>query len=93
MFKRLKEKWKVNGWNLLLIISTFALGGSLCGYVGRMILTTTGIDKGLIYFLLYIILISILWPFSVLLISIPLGQYSFFKNYIKRIINKIGGKK
>lgn len=92
MLNRLKEKWKVNGWNLFLIITTFALGGSLCGYAGRGVLSILGLDKGFIYYLLYIIIITVLWPMSVVLVSIPLGQYLFFKNYIRRIINKIGGK-
>lgn len=93
MLNRLKEKWKVNGLNLFLIITTFALGGSLCGFAGRKLLALFEIDKGFIYYVLYIITISILWPFSVLLVSIPLGQFLFFKNYIRRIIYKIGGKR
>ena len=35
MFKRLQEKWKVSALRVLLIILTFAIGGSLTGYAGR----------------------------------------------------------
>lgn len=92
MFKKLQSRWKVNGWNLALILVTFALGGSLCGYAGRKLLLMTGLDKGPLWIILYIILITLLWPVCVLLISIPLGQFVFFRNYINRIINKLRKK-
>ncbi len=93
MLEKLKKHWKVNGINLLLIIATFALGGSLCGFAGRKILLFTTLDKGFTWFFLYIILVTLLWPLSVILVSIPLGQYAFFKKYIIRIWNKIISKK
>ncbi len=92
MFNKLKERWKVNGVSLILIIATFALGGSLCGYAGRKLLLLTNLEKGLLWFVLYIVLITLLWPLCVMLISIPLGQFSFFKRYILRIWGKMSGK-
>ncbi len=85
MFNKLKEKWKVNGLNLLLILTTFALGGSLCGYAGRKLLLLTGLEKGVAWLVAYILLVTLLWPLCVLLISIPLGQFKFFKSYISKI--------
>ncbi len=90
MFKNLQAKWKVNGARLFLILLTFALGGSLCGYAGRKILGVMAIDQRWIWILLYIILISLLWPVCVLLISIPLGQFGFFRKYIKKIGRRVG---
>ncbi len=93
MFEKLKQHWKVNGINLALIITTFALGGSLCGYAGRKLLALTNIDKGVLWVVLYILLITLLWPLAVLLVSIPLGQFSFFKKYIFRVLRRFGGKR
>ncbi len=93
MFEKLKAHWKVNGLNLLLIITTFALGGSLCGFMGRKLLLLTGLEKGFFWFLFYMILVTLLWPFCVLIISIPLGQFSFFKKYIMKIWKKMTGSK
>jgi len=93
MLEKLKARWKVNGINLVLIIATFALGGSLCGWAGRRLLLLTGLEKGITWIILYILLITLLWPLCVLLISIPLGQFAFFKRYIQRIGKKFGGKK
>ncbi len=93
MFERLKARWKVNTINLLLIIATFALGGSLCGYAGRRLLLLTNLEKGIAWVVLYVLLVTLLWPVCVLLISIPLGQFAFFKRYIIRIGKKMSGKK
>lgn len=89
MLKKLQQRWKVNSTNLLLIITTFAIGGSLCGLAGRKILLLTGLEKGFLWGLLYIISITLIWPLCVLLISIPLGQFSFFKNYLNKIWARI----
>ncbi len=93
MLKKLQQKWKVGLLQLVLIIITFALGGSLCGYIGRKILTLTNIDKGVLWIVLYVILVTILWPIAVILVSIPMGQFAFFKNYLKKVWRRISGRK
>ena len=93
MFHKLKAHWNVNGINLVLIIATFALGGSLCGYAGRKILLLVGLEKGVAWIVLYIILVTLLWPLCVLLISIPLGQFAFFKRYLIKVWQKLSGRK
>ncbi|HSN62038.1 MAG TPA: formyltransferase family protein, partial [Ferruginibacter sp.] len=92
MFENLQRKWKVNGIQVLLILTTFALGGSICGIVGRKIMGLTGIDKGVIWIITYIFILTIIWPLCVLLTSIPLGQFTFFKKYISKIFNRFKGK-
>ena len=93
MFTKLKQHWKVNGLDLILIIITFAVGGSLCGIAGRKIMTLLNIEKGALWILLYILLVTLLWPMAVLLVSIPLGQFVFFKNYIGKIVGRFSNKK
>ncbi len=93
MFQKLQDKWKVSGTDFLLIFLTFAIGGSLCGIAGKKIMSFTGIDKGLVWLIVYIIILTIIWPLCVLLISIPLGQFRFFKKYISRILSRFTGQK
>ena len=94
MLKKLKARWKVNSINLVLIITTFAMGGSLCGYLGRTILALSNLENyKLVWFVFYIIIVTLLWPLSVLAISIPLGQFAFFKRYILKVWQKLSGKK
>jgi hypothetical protein len=92
MLENLKEKWGVGPARVVLILVTFALGGSLTGYLARKILSVTGIDTIYLYIPVYIILVTILWPIMVLLVSIPLGQFFFFRSYIRRIAKKISRK-
>ncbi len=93
MFQKLQDKWKVSGTDFLLIFITFAIGGSLCGIAGKKIMSLTGIDKGLVWLIVYIIILTIIWPLCVLLISIPLGQFRFFKKYISKILARFTGQK
>jgi hypothetical protein len=92
MFQKLQNKWKVSTGRLILVITTFAIGGSLCGYAGKKIMSVTPIEKGIIWVFLYVLLVTILWPVAVLLVSIPLGQFIFFKNYIKKIFSQMSDK-
>ncbi len=93
MFKRLQQKWGVSGGRLFLILCTFALGGSLCGWTGRKILSLTGLERGAVWVGVYILLITILWPLAVLLVSVPLGQTRFFLGYLRRVGRKLAGRK
>jgi K+-transporting ATPase A subunit len=91
MFKRLKEKWKLSWTSFVLVFSTFAIGGSSCGYLGRKLLSLTGLESGLLYYTLYIVLMCLLWPLCVIVISIPLGQFGFFRNYLRKMSQTILG--
>jgi hypothetical protein len=92
MFERLKQKWNVGGWRLFLILVTFAIGGSLCGYAGKKIMSWMGIDSVAVYIPVYIVIITLLWPICVLIISIPFGQYRFFTNYLRKMFRWFGRK-
>ena len=93
MFERLQKKWKVSGLKLTIIIITFAIGGSLTGYAGKKIMNLLWLEKGAIWVIIYLLLIALIWPLAVLLVSIPFGQFYFFKNYIKRIGQRLGMSK
>jgi hypothetical protein len=93
-FRKLKHKWQVkNDLQLILILCTFAIGGSLSGYFARVIREPLGLSHPALKVVVYIILITILWPLCVLVISIFLGQFSFFKKYLKKLGNRIIGRK
>jgi formyltetrahydrofolate-dependent phosphoribosylglycinamide formyltransferase len=90
MLEQLQKKWKVKGGQLALILFTFAIGGSFTGYVARKLMSLLSIGQSWVWVLIYILLITLLWPLAVLLISIPLGQYPFFIKYIRKIGARIG---
>lgn len=93
MLERLKNKWKVNNWQLLLVICTFAIGGSLCGFIGRKLMPVFAIEHPIAWGVIYFIVVTIIWPICVLLVSIPFGQFSFFTKYLSQLMQKLMGRK
>ena len=85
MFEKIKHRWHVNTLDLVLIICTFAVGGSLCGYLSKKIISLLTIEKGIIWVIIYFIILTLIWPICVLMISIPFGQLSFFKQYLYKM--------
>lgn len=90
MLDRLQKKWGVNGGRLTLILLTFAIGGSATGFVGKKIMNALSISQDWLWAIIYILLVTIIWPFAVLIISIPFGQFEFFKGYIRKLGKKMG---
>ena len=88
MLERLQKKWKVSGIRLTLILFTFAIGGSLTGYAGRKLIGLFTIDQKWLWVIVYIIIVTLLWPMAVLLVSVFTGQFRFFSTYIKKIGTK-----
>jgi folate-dependent phosphoribosylglycinamide formyltransferase PurN len=88
---RLQQKWGVGALQFWLIMTTFALGGSLSGYLNKQILNLVFLEKNAAYWLIYPLLLTILWPFSVILVSFLTGQFQFFKGYLGRIWGRLIG--
>ena len=85
MFEQLQQKWKVGGRQLLLILCTFAIGGSLTGLAGKRIMQLITLERGPAWVLIYVIVVTLIWPIAVLLISIPFGQFAFFRSYLRQM--------
>lgn len=91
---KLKHKWQVrNILQVILILCTFALGGTACSYLGKRIMHHIGPEHRGLWIAAYILMVTILWPLCVLAISIPLGQFRFFSKYLKKLGNRIIGRK
>lgn len=93
MFERLQSKWNVSGLKLTIIIFTFAIGGSLTGYMGKKVMNLFALERSVLWFVIYLLIVIIIWPLAVLLVSIPFGQFQFFKNYIQRMGKRFGMSK
>lgn len=91
---RLRSKWQVrNVLQVILILCTFAIGGSACGYIGKRLIALLHIDNRAIWLLVYILLVTLLWPLCVLVISIPFGQFGFFRKYLAKMGRRMSGRK
>ena len=90
MLNKLKARWGVNGLGLALILCTFAVGGSLSGYLAKSVMQLMSIDSGWYYLPLYIIVVSLLWPLSVISVSVLFGQFGFFSKYLMKMGARMG---
>ncbi len=93
MLNKLQQKWKVSKGRMMLILITFATGGSICGWLGKLILSTISLEKGVLWFIIYIILVTLLWPICVLAVSLFTGQFLFFKEYLNKMYKRMKGVK
>jgi formyltetrahydrofolate-dependent phosphoribosylglycinamide formyltransferase len=89
--KKLQEKWGLAPVQFWLVILTFALGGSLSGRLCSFLLKMAFSEKNWAFWLVYPIVLTILWPFSVLFVSLLTGQFRFFKGYLSRVGAKLIG--
>jgi len=90
-FKRLQEKWKLGTGQFWLVILTFALGGSLSGRLCSFLLKLVFLEKNWAFWLVYPLFLTILWPFSVIFVSLFTGQFAFFKGYLGRVGSRLLG--
>lgn len=91
MFQRLKQRWKVNGLQLFLILCVFAITGTTTAYLTRQVTYWLNLDSSSAwYWILKIGMLLFGYQVLILLFSIPFGQFSFFWNYEKKILGKMG---
>ena len=90
MFQKLRQRWGVSAVRLVLILCTFAIGGSLCGYAARKLMQVLDAPDGVVWWLLYLVLVTLLWPVAVMLVSVLFGQFAFFKSYLMRMARRMG---
>ena len=88
---KLQRKWGVGPVQFWLIIATFALGGSLSGRLCSYLLKLVFLEKNWAFWLIYPLFLTILWPFSVIFVSLFTGQFRFFKGYLGRVGSRLLG--
>ncbi len=93
MLTKLQLKWKVNETQLWLILLTFAVGGTLSGKLAKLVFGLMGLHFNFIGIMMYIVLVTLIWPFCVLGVSVLTGQIGFFRRYLSTLWSKILGKK
>ncbi|HMT35749.1 MAG: diacylglyceryl transferase [Bacteroidetes bacterium] len=93
MFEKLKQRWKVSGTQLFLILCVFAITGTTTAYISKAITSWVGLTVESPLWQragLRALVLIFGYQFIILLVSIPFGQFSFFWNYEKKILRKMG---
>jgi len=90
MFQRLKQKWNVNGTQFILILCVFAITGTTTAWLTRSVTQWLQLDASSFWY--WAIKIGILlfgYQILILLFAIPFGQFNFFWNYEKKILQRM----
>jgi len=93
MFENLKKKWKVDNKQLILILCTFAVTGTLTAYISRSITGWVGFTDVTFWgwkLLLRLFILLIGYQVIILIVSFFFGQFRFFWNYEKKILRWMG---
>lgn len=94
-FRKLENKWMVKyKWEMISIFLVFAITGSSSVFISKPIMKVIGITKENLnvfaYWLLYIIIGLIFYQVLLITIAWIFGQYSFFRDFLKRLAKRIG---
>ncbi len=95
--KKLKERWGItSNFQMVIIIIVFAINGTLTSKIATMVLEfmefTIQKQKFIFYYFVLIILITIIYPFLIMLIGFLFGQFKFFFKFGKNMLSKLGLK-
>lgn len=90
-FKRLEEKWEVTPKRLIIILIVFACTGTTIVIIKKPILKAIlgGEDPGVLFYILYYIFILPVYNVFLLLYGFLFGQFSWFWNYEKKMLNRM----
>lgn len=92
---KLKQRWNItSNFQLFIILLVFAITGSTSALIAKPILAFIGITKESVslwlFYPLYIIVILPFYKILLLLIGTLAGQHTFFLNFIKKMLNRMG---
>jgi phosphoribosylglycinamide formyltransferase-1 len=90
MFQKLKQKWNVNGTQFFLILCVFAITGTTTAWLTRQVTHWLQLEASSFWY--WAIKAGILlfgYQALILLFAIPFGQFNFFWNYEKKILQRM----
>tara|TARA_B100001109_G_scaffold85703_2_gene69925 strand:+ start:6809 stop:7105 length:297 start_codon:yes stop_codon:yes gene_type:complete len=95
MFQYLKEKWNLkSNFQLAIILVVFAITGSSSLYISKPLLeflsiSTESMDS-LPYWILRILVVTIVYQFVLLIVAFLFGQFKWFLDFEKKILKRLG---
>jgi len=95
---KLKERWGIeSNWQIIVILIVFAVTGSTASYIGKPILKylniTTEAFGSFGYWTIRILLLFVMYQILLVCFGWLFGQHSFFWNFEKKMLRRIGLKR
>ncbi len=91
MLSRLKKHWSVNNKNLILILCTFAITGTITAWLGKKVPEWLFLDKyGFAWWSSKVLVILFGYQVIILIIGFCFGVFPFFWKYEKKILMRFG---
>lgn len=97
--EKLKQRWGlISNWQLLAIIIVFSINGSFAVWVAKPITAFFGLSSEttepyILYLFLRILLIFPVYQITLPIVGWLFGQFKFFWNMEKKILNRMGFKR
>lgn len=95
MMRKLKERWQIkSNFQLAVIFVVFAINGSLSAKIGQLLINLFGLNKEnlnlIIYYLIFIIFVTLIYPFLLIANGFIFGQFEFFFRFSRKMLKNIG---
>lgn len=91
MLNKLKQHWEVQTKELILILCTFAVTGTLTAWLSKKVAEWLFLDKyGLAWWISKIVVLIFGYQVIILIVGFCFGMFSFFWKYEKKILARFG---
>lgn len=91
MLKKLKQHWEVSTNELILVLCTFAVTGTLTAWLSKKVTEWLSIDPyGFAWWATKIIILIFGYQVIILIVGFCFGMFSFFWKYEKKILSRFG---
>lgn len=95
MLDKLKHRWGINSnLQVLKIFIVFGITGSTAAWISDPICDFFGIStenlNTVFYWLVRIVLITIVYKFILIFVAFLFGEFNFFWNFIKKFLSRLG---
>lgn len=92
--QKLKQRWGIrSNFELVMIITVFAINGSLSARIGLLLMNYIGLTKELLppfaYYLIAAVLILPIYPLLIMITGSLLGQRRFFIPFAKGMLRSL----
>ena len=95
MLDKLKHRWGINSnLQVLKIFIVFGITGSTAAWISDPICDFFGIStenlNTVFYWVVRIVLITIVYKFILIFVAFLFGEFDFFWNFIKKFLSRLG---